>query len=170
MESQLRPVHDEWGWGALETRTVDQGKPRDELLELYKLALEDYRFQVQLNWGRSQYFLVLNLTVIGIATGIVQFAGGKISPLLAGLYLAGFAFCVFSIAALQAQRKYYFAARKQKERFEEELGLGEHSITPVERSDKKIRKVTTFKAFVNIMFGVLAVVNVLSAIFVFTQS
>jgi uncharacterized membrane protein YciS (DUF1049 family) len=154
----------------LETRTVDQGKPRDELLELYKLALEDYRFQVQLNWGRSQYFLVLNIGIIGIATGIVQSAEDAISPLVAVLYLAGFAFCVFSIAALQVQRKYYIAARDQKKRFENELQLGERSITPVQRPSKKIRRLTTFKSFVNIMLVGLAVLNLYSVYFVITQA
>jgi hypothetical protein len=154
----------------LETRTVDREGPSDDRLELYKLALEDYRFQVQLNWGRSQYFLVLNLTVIGIATGIVQFAGGEISPLVAGLYFAGFAFCVFSILALRVQRKFYISAREQKKRFEDELGLGERSITPIQRPEKKILKLATFKFFVNVMFVALALVNLLSAGFVLFQN
>lgn len=154
----------------MEAQRADQSQPRDELLELYKLALEDYRFQVQLNWGRSQYFLVLNLTVISIATGIMQFAGGKFGILGAGIYFLGSLFCVFSIAALQAQRKYYISAREQKKRFEEELGLGERSITPIQRSNKKIRRLTTFKAFVNIMFVALAAANIGFAVFVVVQS
>lgn len=128
---------------------MNQDQPREELLELYKLALEDYRFQVQLNWGRSQYLLVLNLTVTSIATGIMRLPGGEFSILGAVIYFLG---ALFSIVALQAQRKYYISAWKQKKRFEEELGLGEKSITPVQRSDKKLRRLTTFKAFVNIMF------------------
>ncbi len=140
------------------------------MLELYKLALEDYRFQVQLNWGRSQYFLVLNLTVVAIATGILQFAGGEFGVLVAGIYMMGALFCAFSVAALRAQRKYYVSAREQKKRFEEELGLGERSITPVERPDKKIRRLTTFKAFVNIMFVALATLNIFGAYFVVTHS
>jgi hypothetical protein len=154
----------------LGTRQANRGQGREELLELYKLALEDYRFQVQLNWGRSQYFLVLNLTLYGIATGIVQFAGGEFSILVAGIYLLGVFFCAFSVAALLVQRKYYVSAREQKKRFEEELGLGERSITPVERPDEKIRQLATFKAFVNVMFVALATLNLFSAIFVVVQS
>lgn len=152
-----------------DTKAVNQDQPRDELLELYKLALEDYRFQVQLNWGRSQYFLVLNLTVTGIATGIMRL-GGEFGILGAVIYFLGALFCVFSIVALRAQRKYYIAAREQKKRFEEELRLGEHSITPVPRSNKKLRRLTTFKAFVNIMFVVLAATDIGCAIFVVVQS
>lgn len=152
------------GLGFVETQPANQG--REELLELYKLALEDYRFQVQLNWGRSQYFLVLNIGIIGIATGIVQIGRGEISILVAGMYLAGFLFCIFSVAALQAQRKYYISARDQKKRFEDELNLNEQSITPVERADKTINRLMTFKAFINIMFIALAALNLFSAIFV----
>lgn len=152
------------GLGFVETQPTNQD--REELLELYKLALEDYRFQVQLNWGRSQYFLVLNIGIIGIATGIVQLGRGEISILVAGIYLAGFLFCIFSIAALQAQRKYYISARDQKKHFEGELNLGERSITPVQRTDKTINRLTTFKAFINIMFIALAALNLFSAIFV----
>ncbi len=146
---------------------MNQGQPREELLELYKLALEDYRFQVQLNWGRSQYFLVLNIGVIGIATGIAQ---GGFTYLVAGMYVAGLALCVFSILALQAQRKYYISAREQKKRFEEALGLGESSITPVQRSDDTLRRFMTFKSFVNMMLVLLALLNFTSAIYVITQS
>ena len=95
----------------MQTQPANQRRDRDELLELYKLALEDYRFQVQLNWGRSQYFLVLNISVISIATGILQFAGGKFTALVAVIYFIGFLFSIFSIAALRAQRKYYVSAR-----------------------------------------------------------
>lgn len=154
----------------METQTVDQGQPRDELLELYKLALEDYRFQVQLNWGRSQYFLVLNLTVTSIATGIMRLPGGEFGILGAVIYFLGALFCAFSIVALQTQRKYYISAREQKKRFEKDLGLGEHSITPVQRPNKKLRRFTTFKAFVNIMFVVLAAADIGCAIFVVVQS
>ncbi len=69
---------------------------------------------------------------------------------MAGIYLVGLLFCIFSIVALRAQRKFYLSARDQKKRFENELGLGEQSITPVERSHKKIQKLTTFKAFVDL--------------------
>lgn len=40
---------------------------RAELLELYKIVVDEYRFQVRLNWDRTQYSFVLNtaLTTLG---------------------------------------------------------------------------------------------------------
>lgn len=104
------PAH-QGGWEFVETQPVSEREKRGELFELYKLALDDYRFQVQLNQDRSRYFLVLNLTVIGIATGVVQLGQGTISILVAILYATGFLFCIFSIFALEAQRKSYRSAR-----------------------------------------------------------
>lgn len=153
----------------METREVEQRGPGDDRFELYKLALEDYHFQVQLNWGRSQYFLVLNLTVIGIASGIVQFSGGPANVLVGLFYVAGAALSIFSIAALQLQRRFYISAREQKKRFEEELGLGERSILPVQRAPDGIWRYVTFKGLVNGMLGLLGVVNTISAIIVFWQ-
>ncbi len=153
------------GLGFVETQPANQD--REELLELYKLALEDYRFQVQLNWGRSQYFLVLNIGVIGIATGIVQLGRGEISILVGFIYLVGVFFSIFSILALQSQRKFYRAARDQKQWFEDQLDLGAAAITPAEHSTTKMSKVWTFKAFVNFMFVLLGALNLFASVFVF---
>ncbi len=151
------------------TRPADQRQDREELLELYKLALDDYRFQVQLNWGRSQYFLVLNLTLFGIATGLIRLGAGPYDVLVGCFYLLGALFCVFSIIALQAQRKFYRAARDQKQWFEDKLELGAAAITPAEHSRSKVSKLWTFKSFVNLLFVALGVLNLFSAFVVFTN-
>ena len=149
------------------TGPENQRDRRDELLELYKAALEDYRFQVQLNWGRSQYLLVLNLALISAATGIVQLGRGEISILVGFIYLIGVFFSIFSISALQSQRKFYRAARDQKQWFEDQLELGAAAITPAEHSTTKISKIWTFKAFVNFMFVLLGILNFFASVFVF---
>ncbi len=147
-------------------RSHDDG--RGELLELYKLALDDYRFQVQLNQSRSQYFLVLNIGIIGVASGIVSMASGPFASLVALIYVVGALFCVFSIIALHVQRKFYKSARDQKKRFEDMLGLEDKSITPVERG-KGFWSFLTFKNSVDGMLSIMAVLNAVGAIFVFVQ-
>ena len=141
------------GLGFVETQPANQD--REELLELYKLALEDYRF------------LVLNIGVIGIATGIVQLGRGEISILVGLIYLVGVFFSIFSILALQSQRKFYRAARDQKQWFEDQLDLGAAAITPAEHSTTKMSKVWTFKFFVNFMFVLLGALNLFASVFVF---
>lgn len=45
---------------------------REDLWQLYKLAIEEYRFQVNLNWQRSQYFLGLNAAIISVGAGLIH--------------------------------------------------------------------------------------------------
>ncbi len=49
----------------------DEESRRQELVDLYKVAVEEYRFQVDLNWKRTQYFLALNVAILGVGTGLV---------------------------------------------------------------------------------------------------
>lgn len=37
---------------------------RAELLELYRIVVEEYRFQVKLNWDRTQYYFVLSTALM----------------------------------------------------------------------------------------------------------
>ena len=34
------------------------------LLELYRAAVEEYRFQVNLNWDRNKFYVLLNSVII----------------------------------------------------------------------------------------------------------
>ena len=132
---------------------------RDELYRLYEYALEEYRFQVNLNWSRTQYYLTLNVGIIGIATGIVQFAKGRVGNLTGGIYLAGAVCCALSIFASRTQQSYYRAARDHKASIEEQLVLGDLAIrttTGMGSLEKRLGKVTTM---LSVVLSVLMLVN-----------
>jgi hypothetical protein len=137
------------------------GPSREELYQLYEYALEEYRFQVNLNWSRTQYYLTLNVGIIGIATGIVQFAKGRVGNLTAGLYLAGAVCCALSIIASRTQQSYYRATRDHKAAIEKELALGDLAIrTTVGMGslEKRLGKVTTMLSVVlSVLAGVALV-------------
>ena len=44
---------------------------RAELIRLYEIAVEEYRFQVQLNWNRAQYLLGFNTAVIAAGAALI---------------------------------------------------------------------------------------------------
>ncbi len=44
----------------------------EKLLDLYKIALDEYRFEVRLGWDRTTYFLVLNSAILTAATGLLK--------------------------------------------------------------------------------------------------
>lgn len=148
-----------------ERKNGEQDPRRNELLELYKLALDDYRFQVQLNQSRSQYFLVLNIGIISVASGLISMASGPYAGLIALIYVVGCLFSVFSIVALHVQRKFYKSARHQKSHFEDMLELRDTTITPVQRGNKYWSFVT-FKNMVDVMLGAMAVLNLIGVAYI----
>jgi hypothetical protein len=122
------------------------------LVDLYKFALDEYRFQVNLNWNRSQYYIVLNLGILGVATGLLKVADERISASISiGLYIAGVVCCVLSLAAGRVQQGYYLATRNHKRRLEELLDLGDLAIrtTPgMGSTTRRLGKVTTFHTLI----------------------
>jgi hypothetical protein len=51
---------------------VDDPLSSETLLDLYKIALDEYRFEVRLGWDRTTYFLVLNSAILTVATGLLK--------------------------------------------------------------------------------------------------
>ena len=137
-----------------------------DLLELYRIAIDEYRFQVTLNWNRTQYYLGLNVGILGIATGILELSEGEAGFLTAGLYLAGVVCALLSLAALRVQHGYYRTARDHKAHIEEQLGLGDLRIgtTPgMGSAIARLGKVTTFNGT---LLGILATMDCVGAVVV----
>ena len=63
---------------------------RAELLDLYKISIDEYRFQVTLNWQRTQYYFTVNTAVIAVAASILKLSGaeGWLPPLIVGALFA----------------------------------------------------------------------------------
>ena len=132
------------------------------LVDLYKFALDEYRFQVNLNWSRTQYYIVLNLGILGLATGLLKVTGDNVSPGIGiGLYAAGVVCCVLSLVAGWVQRGYYRTARDHKQRIEQLLDLGDLGVrtTPgMGSATRRIGKVTTFQ---NLIISILLCLDLL---------
>lgn len=117
-------------------------------MDLYRISVDEYRFQVNLNWNRTQYYIVLNLGILGLATGLFKVNGGDEAPVITyGLYFAGALCCVLALFAGQVQRAYYRQTKDHKARLESLLGLGALAIrtTPgMGGTVRRVAKVTTF--------------------------
>lgn len=87
--------------------------------DLYRLAVEEYRWQAEFNWSRTRYFLVFS-------TGILA-AGAALS--VRGAHFAVPVFCLGILASVIAawitrqQHDYYRAARKRMTAVEDQLDL-----------------------------------------------
>ncbi len=61
------------------------------LIELYKASVEEYRFQVSLNWDRNKFYVLLNSGLITANCGLLRLPGFKFAEFLtAPLFVLGF--------------------------------------------------------------------------------
>jgi hypothetical protein len=97
---------------------------RAELLDLYKLLIEEYRFQVKINSDRTQNYLTLNIAIITVAAGLLRF-GGSDARLLVGCILLAGIFIARIAAEAVAQGHSYYRAIVYKKTLAESL-LGRH--------------------------------------------
>jgi hypothetical protein len=129
------------------------GPDRGELLQLYQLALDEYRFQVTLNWQRTQYYLAFNALVFGAASGISNLDAAH-GVLAGSLFVFGAASAIMAILASRTQQRYYQQARDLVRRAAERLGLAKFAVqtTPGLGSTlDRFGKVTTYN------YGLLSV-------------
>ena len=96
------------------------------LLELYKIAVEEYRFEVRLGWDRMKYFLVFNSAVVSLGTGLLKInTPGPIDvDVLVGLvFVVGFFTSIIGIYAVRKGHHYYRRTIFKKTLIEDLMGL-----------------------------------------------
>lgn len=105
--------------------TSDSGEPVPPA-DMYKVAVEEYRFQAQYNWSRTQYMLVFNTGIVAAATAVASRPGRGASL----VYVLGFVSACLSLLIVRTQHDYYRAARDRMRRVESAL-----NIPPDQRTD-----------------------------------
>jgi len=83
--------------------------------DLYKIAVDEYRFQAQYNWSRTQYLLGFNAAVLAAALALVDRSGRG----AALVFLVGVCAAILSVLVVRQQHDYYRAARNHMSRVEE---------------------------------------------------
>lgn len=130
---------------------------RSERRELYRLAVEEYRFQVQLNWDRAKYFLGFNTAVIAAATGLFK-VGATADGLVVGLFVVGLVSALLSAGIMRVQHDYYRSARDAMLREAAALGLGERSLTTTPGAQRsRTTRVARLTRVQNFFYAVLLV-------------
>jgi hypothetical protein len=99
---------------------------RDELLDLYRLLIDEYRFQVKLNSDRTQIYLVLNAAIIAAATGLFKVGGANASPLVTAIFVLGAVVAFLAAEAVKQGHSYYRAVIYKKTLVEDLLGRHRH--------------------------------------------
>lgn len=89
-----------------------------EPADVYKTSVEEYRFQAQFNWSRTQYLLALNVGLLVAGAGLSEHGRSAALVFLLGMATAG-----LSAAAVHTQHDYYRAARDRMRRIENALAI-----------------------------------------------
>jgi len=145
---------------------------RDELLEIYKIAVEEYRFQVRFNWNRTQYLFALDAAILAVGANLIA-PGEDARPglLIAAVFVVGALVAVHAIIVTANQHDYYRSARDHMKEVGRDLGLESRWLlqtTPGMRGGRvglrdKFGRVTWWLYG---LFGILAAVHVAGAVYV----
>lgn len=87
--------------------------------DIYKTAVDEYRFQAQFNWTRTQYSLVFNTAILAAASAVASRPGRSATLVFA----LGAVSCVLSYFITRTQHDYYRAARDRMRRVEDAVGI-----------------------------------------------
>lgn len=158
------------------TSEGDAPGPHSEevLWKLYAHAIEEYRFQVTLNWQRLQYFLGLNLAILGVGSGLLRL-GSEDDPdpnnlLPALVFLAGVGLSVAAWHLGRKQQAYYRNARDRMTTIAAELGVADLGVATTAGARGQPTAWWTKVRMVNqiVLLG-LALLNAIGAAFAFFQ-
>lgn len=98
--------------------------PPEMLVDLYRLALDEYRFEVRLGWDRTTYFLALNSAILGVATGLLKLDNPPAVYLfIALLFILGVGTSTIGSISIKRNHEYYRRTIVKKTLFENRLGL-----------------------------------------------
>jgi hypothetical protein len=147
-------------------------KPQPDriLWDQYRVVIDEYRFQVDLNWRRSQYYFVLSAALLAAALGL--FASNIPLPRLVVALPFGLGLFVITmaVAANSTQKDYYHAIREKKRLIEMQLGMGDLAIQTTRgmgnRRIHRIGRVTTFQVAVLLILAVANTAGIAVALLV----
>ncbi len=102
----------------------DDRANKPDLQKQYELVLQEYRFQVQLNWDRAKHFLIFNTAIFAAAVALYR-NGATISAKLgvAALMLVAATNSFVGRHAVAQGHEFYREIRNLKARLETLLGL-----------------------------------------------
>ena len=128
-------------------------------VELYKLAVEEYRFQAEFNWKRTQYLLAFNAAILAAGLAVAGRFGGFAVPVF-GL---GVVACALASLILRQQHTYYRAARARMTRIEDRWRIPEPVDTTATLGKRKRSYSVT--ALIHVLLAAIAVADVVALVY-----
>lgn len=137
----------------------DDGVPP---VEVYKAAIEEYRFQAQFNWSRTQYMLVFNTGILAAGAAVASRHGRS----AALIFALGAVACVLSYFVMRTQHDYYRAARNRMRRIEAHVGIPEDQRTDTTATLGRRKRTVSVTQLIYVLLSAVAVADVVGAVIV----
>jgi hypothetical protein len=129
--------------------------------DVYRVAVEEYRFQATYNWTRTQYLLSLNVAVLVAAAAVASQDEGRGAGLI---FLFGIAAAVLSSQVVRQQHDYYRAARDRMRRAEADLAVPASLRMDTTSTLGGRKRALSVNQLVYLLLGALAVSDVVGAL------
>jgi hypothetical protein len=102
---------------------ADPEKRHELMLKVYGATLDEYRFNVQLAWDRTKFFIVVNSGLIGAGVGLFKIGDAATEIFLIPFFLLSMVIAVFGLQTVAIGKNYYRESIFKKTLIENELGL-----------------------------------------------
>lgn len=139
-------------------RRHDNGGPSDA--DLYRSAVEEYRFQAQFNWSRTQYLLAFNAAILAAGVALAHATGA----LAVVVFALGAVAAALTWVVQDVQHAYYRRARDRMRKFEQRLELVEPTDTTGNLAGVMQR--VTVTRLVKFLLGAIAAANLAAIVVV----
>lgn len=100
----------------------DDCTSRKELIDLYRFALEEYRFNVGLSWNRTRFYLGLHMALIALASTLMRIESESRSPFVTIATLGIFT-SILGIRTISKSHEYYRRSVYKMTLIAEQLGF-----------------------------------------------
>jgi len=134
----------------------------DRDLELYKMAVEEYRFQATFNWSRTQYLLAFNAAILAAGSAVAA-RPGKSAALV---FLLGAVAAGLSLVVTRTQHGYYAATRDRVRRLEDHLGLPQGQRMDTTSTLGGRQQKVKIKHVIAVLFAALGIAHLVGAVLV----
>ncbi len=130
--------------------------------DLYKMAVEEYRFQAQYNWSRTQYLLAFNAAILTAAAAVASRPGRS----AALVFILGSVAAGLSTLVVRTQHDYYRAARDRMRRIEDALAISADQRIDTTATLGKRRRAASVNQVVYLLLASIGIANIVGCVII----
>lgn len=134
--------------------------------DIYRLAVEEYRFQAEFNWSRTRYLLAFNAAILAAGSALSIRAAAFAIP----VFMLGVIASYLAARVTRVQHTYYRAARDRMREIEEAQNLQAPYRIDTTATLGGRPRLRSVQDLVYLLLGAIALANLVGVGFVITVS